>query len=109
MDTPFYLHPAFIGLVVTNLLTGVAAIVAFTIWLIRLESSTKANATATENLRKALVERLDNKREKITKIDHEMQELWDRFDAHQTKENIHFNERVGRQVEEKLLIELLWN
>lgn len=82
MDSPFYLHPAFVGLAVSTLITFFSSTVAFVVWLVRMES--KLAALQEKNL----------------KLEKEVTELWEALIDHREKVDIHFDKGHSRTVQE---------
>lgn len=80
-ETPFYFHPAFIGLFLTIFITGTSAIITFTVWLIRQEA--KILALTEKNL----------------KLEKEVAQLWDELITHRERTDLHFNEAITKQVD----------
>ena len=81
--TPIYLQPAFVIFAVSTLITGVSAIVGFTVWLIRQEG------------------KLAHQAEKTAALEAETALIWKAIEEHKDREGMHFNQAVARQVEEK--------
>lgn len=81
-ETPFYFHPAFIGLFLTTFITGISAIITFTVWLIRQEAKILAL------------------NEKILKLEKEVAELWEELIEHREKSEIHFDKSHSRTVQD---------
>ncbi|MBK8810694.1 MAG: hypothetical protein IPN69_08175 [Acidobacteria bacterium] len=75
-ETPYLLQPAI-------LIFGISAILGFVTWLIRQEGK----------ITQAL--------ERIAKLELAAEEIRHEIIDHKDRENLHFNERVARQVEEK--------
>lgn len=80
-NSPFYLHPAFLGLLVTNLIAGIGAVVTFTVWLIRQEA------------------KILSLNEKGLKLEKEVAELWEDLIKHRERADFHFNEAITKQVD----------
>lgn len=74
MESSPFLHPAF-------LLTAGSVIVAFIVWLVRLEG--KATTATTAH----------------TKAEAERAEIWREMERHKENADIHFNQKVSAEVE----------
>jgi hypothetical protein len=82
-ETPIYSHPAIVIFAVTTAISGITAIVTFAIWLIRQEAKI-ANVT-----------------ERTAHVENETAQVWKAVQSHKEREDLHFNQAVARQVEEK--------
>jgi hypothetical protein len=82
MESPFYLHPAFVGLAVSTLITFISSTVAFVVWLVRMES------------------KLATLQEKNLKLEIEVAELWKELIEHREKVDIHFDRAHSRTVQD---------
>lgn len=68
--------------IVSVVIFGITSLIAVTVWLIRLEG------------------RLDNKKERLIRMESETSDLWKVIEEHRLNSDIHFSLRVATQVEQ---------
>lgn len=76
MESSPFLHPGF-------LLTVAIGLIGFIAWLIRLES--KVNATEKA----------------VDKVEQSVNESWEGLEHHRSNDNVHFNQRLATEVEQR--------